>query len=59
LYIPISGSMPDTDQREKLMPFVGKYVRASGTVFERKGTRAIVISEIKEMKNVHLTTNPE
>ena len=57
LYIPISGSMPDTDQREKLMPFVGKYVRASGTVFERKGTRAIVISEIKEMKNVHLTTN--
>src|SRR5208282_3388103 len=34
LYIPISGSMPDTDQREKLMPFVGKYVRANGTVFE-------------------------
>jgi hypothetical protein len=59
LYIPISGSMPDTDQREKLMPFVGKYVRASGTVFERKGTRAIVISEIKEMKNVHLKTNAQ
>lgn len=57
LYIPISDSMPDTDQREKLMPFVGKYVRASGTVFERKGTRAIVISEIQEMKGVHLTTD--
>lgn len=57
LYIPISDAMPDTDQHEKLMPFVGKYVRASGTVFERKGTRAIVISEIKEMKDVHLKTD--
>jgi hypothetical protein len=57
LYIPISDTMPDTDQREKLMPFVGKYVQAIGTVFERKGTRAIVIKEIKEMKDVHLTTD--
>jgi hypothetical protein len=57
LYIPISDSMPDTDQREKLMPFVGKFVRARGTVYERKGTRAIIISDIKEMKDVHLTTN--
>jgi hypothetical protein len=55
LYLPISDKMPDTDQREKLMPFVGKYVRASGTVFERQGTRAIVIAEIDEMKSVHLT----
>jgi len=46
--------MPDTDQRQKLMPFVGKYVQASGTVFERTGTHAIVISEIKEMKGIHL-----
>ena len=57
LYIPISDSMPDTDQREKLMPFVGKYVRASGTVYQRKGTRAIVIGEIKELKDVKLTTD--
>ncbi|MGA6984496.1 MAG: hypothetical protein WBZ01_00460 [Terriglobales bacterium] len=55
LYFPISAKMPDTDQRQKLMPFVGKYVRASGTVFERKGTHAIVITEIKEMKEIHLT----
>jgi hypothetical protein len=27
-------------------------VRASGIVFERKGTHAIVITEIKEMKEV-------
>jgi hypothetical protein len=56
LYIPISDSMPDRDQRARLMPFVGKYVRASGSVFVREGTRAIVIGEIKEMKDVHLKT---
>jgi hypothetical protein len=52
LYFPISAKMPDTDQRQVLMPFVGKYVRASGIVFERTGTHAIVIREIKEMKEV-------
>jgi hypothetical protein len=57
LYFPISAKMPDTDQRQELMPFVGKYVRASGTVFERTGTHAIVITEIKEMKEIHLTTD--
>jgi|SRR5580693_1619712 hypothetical protein len=57
LYFPISDSTPDKDQHEKLMPFVGKYIRASGTLYERKGTRAIAISEITEMKDVHLTTD--
>ncbi len=59
LYFPISDKMPDYDQRQKLMPFVGKYVRASGIVFERKGTRAIVITQIKEMKEVHVTIEEE
>jgi hypothetical protein len=59
LYLPISDKMPDADQRKKLMPFVGKYVQASGTVFERNGTRAIVIAEIKEIKGVHLTLEGE
>ncbi len=54
LYLPISDEMPDTDQRQKLMPFMGKYVRASGTVFERNGTRAITIKKIEELKEVHL-----
>jgi hypothetical protein len=57
LYFPISDKMPDKDQRQALMPFVGKYVRASGTVFERTGTHAIVIAEIKEMKEIHLMTD--
>jgi len=54
LYVPISDKMPDADQRQRLMPFLGKYVRASGTVFERKGTHAIAITKIEELKNVHL-----
>ena len=57
LYVPISDAMPDTDQRQKLMPFVGKYVRVTGSVFQRTGTRAIVIREIKEMRGVHLSTD--
>jgi hypothetical protein len=52
LYFPISAKMPDADQRQVLMPFVGKYVRASGIVFERAGTHAIVITKIEEMKDV-------
>ena len=57
IYFPMSDEMPDVSQRDKLMPFIGKYVRATGTVFERNGTRAIVIKDIKELKNVKL--NPK
>jgi hypothetical protein len=57
IYFPISADMPDSDQREKMMPFVGKYVRATGAVFERSGTRAIAITQIKELKTVHLDTD--
>jgi hypothetical protein len=52
IYFPISDEMPDSSQREKLMPFIGKYVRVDGTVFARNGTRAIVIKDIKELKDV-------
>ena len=59
LYLPISDKMPDYDQREKLKAFVGKYVRAKGIAFERHGAHAIVITEIAEMKEVHLTLQGE
>jgi hypothetical protein len=39
-----------------MMPFIGKYVQATGAAFERKGTRAIAITQIKELKNVPLDT---
>jgi hypothetical protein len=54
LYLPISEKMPDESQRERLMPFLGKYVRVRGTVYERKGAHAIAIKEIVELKDVHL-----
>jgi hypothetical protein len=37
IYTPISLEMPDKDQRPLLMPFVGKYVKANGDLFEREG----------------------
>jgi hypothetical protein len=37
------------------VPFLGKYVRVTGAVYERKGIHAIAIGEIKELKGVHLT----
>ena len=54
-----SDKMPDIDQRRKPMQFLGKYVQASGTVYERKGMHAIVISEISELKVVHLTVKDQ
>ena len=56
LYIPISNSVPDKDQRPRLMPFVGKYVEVLGRVFERQGTRAITVESIRQLPNVHLKT---
>jgi hypothetical protein len=57
IYFPISEDMPDSGQNEKMMPFVGKYVQATGPVFTRNGTRAIAITQIKELKSVHVDTD--
>jgi hypothetical protein len=59
IYFPITDKMPDLSQRQKLMPFVGKYVRASGQIFERNGTRAIAITEIHELKGVPLKSKAD
>jgi hypothetical protein len=56
IYFPISEQMPDPSQREKLIPFVGKYVRATGTVYRRGGTRTIAIKNLTELKDVKLNT---
>lgn len=47
LYLPISNTIPDTSQQERLMPFVGKYVEVIGKVFERSGLKAIDINDIQ------------
>lgn len=54
MYITITDSMPDAAQNSKLMPFVGKYVQATGTSYERKGLHTIAIKEIYEDKSVAL-----
>lgn len=56
IYFPISDKMPDPSQRQLLMPYIGKYVRASGEVFERNGTRAIAIKDIHELKAQRLNS---
>jgi DNA/RNA endonuclease YhcR with UshA esterase domain len=57
MYFPMTDQMPDTNQRMRLVPYVGKYVRVTGTVRRRNGTRTIVIKSITEMKDVKLNTN--
>jgi hypothetical protein len=54
MYFPMTDQMPDVSQRERLMPFVGKFVRVTGQVRRRNGTRTIVIRTISEMKDVKL-----
>jgi hypothetical protein len=56
IYTPISTAMPDGSQNQKLMPFLGKFVRVSGTVYTRNGARAITMENIEEMKDVKLNT---
>ncbi len=48
VYHPISTEMPDVDVRSKLLPFVGKFVRVTGHVYERGGSTAISLEHIEE-----------
>ena len=52
IYTAISESIPDTSQREKLLPFVGSYVEVTGEMFQRSGIKAIVIQQIKKAADV-------
>ena len=47
IYWPISDSMPATGQNPRLMRFAGQRITASGRVFERGGSRALVIAQIE------------
>jgi hypothetical protein len=47
LYLPISKEIPDTNVRSELLPYVGKYVQASGKLLERGGLHAIAIEKIE------------
>ena len=47
IYWPIADSTPSSGQNEKLLPFAGEKVTATGRVFERGGSRALVIDKIE------------
>jgi hypothetical protein len=59
LYVPMSTGIPDSSQRSRLLPFLGKYVRVRGTVFERAGLHAIAIDSIAVVPGVHLVTDAQ
>ena len=46
IYWPIADTTPSASQNEKLMPFAGQRVTASGKTYARGGSTAIVIEKI-------------
>jgi hypothetical protein len=50
IYWPIAGTTPSSGQNDKLLPFAGQKVTASGKVFERGGSKAIVIDKVEAEK---------
>ena len=47
IYWPIADTTPSSGQNERLLPFAGKKVTASGKVFRRGGSSALVIEKIE------------
>jgi len=49
MYWPIADTTPSSGQNEKLLPFAGKKVTASGKVYQRGGSSALVIEKIEPL----------
>jgi hypothetical protein len=47
IYWPIADATPSSGQNPKLMPFAGEKVIATGKVYERGGSKAMVIEKIE------------
>lgn len=47
IYWPIADTTPSSGQNPKLMPFAGDKVTATGKVYERGGSKAMVIEKIE------------
>jgi hypothetical protein len=50
IYWPIADTTPSSGQNEKLLPFAGQKVTASGKVYQRGGSSALVIDKIEAQK---------
>lgn len=47
IYWPVSGTAPAVGENSRLLPFAGEKVIATGMVYDRGGSKAIVIDTIK------------
>ncbi len=54
IYWPIADTTPANGQNPKLLPFAGDKVTASGKVYQRGGSKAIVIEKIEGPASVKL-----
>ena len=50
IYWPIADTTPSSGQNDRLLPFAGQKVIASGKVFARGGSTALVIEKIEAQK---------
>jgi hypothetical protein len=50
IYWPISDATPAQGQNERLLEFAGKMVTVKGKVYQRGGSRAVVIATIEAEK---------
>jgi hypothetical protein len=50
IYWPIADTTPSSGQNERLLPFAGQKATASGKLFERGGSTAMVIEKIEAQK---------
>ena len=51
VYWPIADTTPSSGQNEKRLPFAGQKVTASGKVFQRGGSSALVIEKIEVLSD--------
>jgi hypothetical protein len=49
IYWPIDDAVPSSSQNSKLLPFAGQKVTATGKIFERGGSHALVIDNIEPL----------
>jgi hypothetical protein len=50
IYWPIADTTPSAGQNDRLLPFAGQKVTATGKVFERGGSTALVIEKVEAQK---------
>jgi len=47
IYWPIADTTPSSGQNERLLPFAGQWVSATGKMYQRGGSSALVIDKIE------------